>query len=116
MPQVEVKGLDKLQYALDHAIMWFDRLADEGIHEIAEKLGFNMRQRVRVKTGALRDSITVKKQYTLIIAIIMLYYGFYLEYGTSKMPAYPFIRPSTEALRSETTGIMWKHLKTLFKG
>lgn len=87
----------------------------EALKEIADKLVAKMKGKVRVGTGALRDSIEWRQVKKLAFQISMIYYGLFLEWGTSKMPPYPFIRPSIEEVRSEIEEIVWFHLEDSFK-
>lgn len=112
--QIEIKGLDRLIQVLDEAIVRFEKEATEGLNAIAYKLESNMRHKVPVRTGALRDSITVEERGRLEALISLLYYGFFVEYGTSKMAAKPFIRPSFEAIKNDVSNLVWKHVGKLF--
>lgn len=64
----------------------------------------------RVDTGNLRNSIshTVETTPTQVVAIIgtNVFYGPYVELGTSHSRAYPFIRPACEDHGQEYTAIM----------
>jgi HK97 gp10 family phage protein len=58
---------------------------------------------VRVDTGRLRSSITVTPvtvngEFVVHIGTNVEYAGF-LEGGTSRMPAYPYLQPALEAAR-----------------
>lgn len=58
---------------------------------------------VHVDTGRLRASITltpltIDGEFAVHVGSNVEYAGF-LEYGTSRMPAYPFLRPALEAAR-----------------
>lgn len=77
-----------------------------------------MKSRVPYEYGTLEENIVVKKQkskktesiYSATIRKVMVangkngklkntkQYAYYLEYGTSKMPSQPFIRPSLPAV------------------
>lgn len=57
-----------------------------------------------VRTGRLRGSITWRPGYDEISPYVdvgtAVLYGPYLEFGTSKMAARPYLRPALEAARS----------------
>ena len=61
----------------------------------------------QVQTGRLYSSIDdfshVERDGNEITAVIgtNVYYGFYLEFGTVKMPAYPWLFPAVELKRQE---------------
>ncbi len=63
------------------------------------------RARVRVRTGKLRGTIFTKINPEGTEAKIgpskRGYYGVFLELGTKKMPAYPFLKPAYENSREE---------------
>lgn len=52
---------------------------------------------VRVRTGETQQSGRVEQKGVTTFAIMFDGAAIYLEYGTAKMPAYPFIRPSVVA-------------------
>lgn len=58
------------------------------------------RRRVRKKTGATAKATRTKSQgqqgQDLIFSVVTNDVGRWLERGTSKMPAYPFLRPAAE--------------------
>jgi HK97 gp10 family phage protein len=57
-----------------------------------------------VRTGRLRDSITWRlgqdEQSVYVDVGSAVLYAPYLEVGTSRMPAYPYLRPALEAARA----------------
>jgi HK97 gp10 family phage protein len=58
-----------------------------------------------VDTGALRDSIRVEKDEELGWSIVAgdggaISYGQYVEFGTVKMAAQPFLTPASEQMRT----------------
>jgi HK97 gp10 family phage protein len=67
---------------------------------VAEAGAAGARRRVAVDTGRLRDSITVQETEHGWQWGTDVDYAVYQEYGTWKMRAHPFIRPSVfDALR-----------------
>lgn len=77
----------------------------EGAEEIAEEA----RERVPVSDTAphLRDRISVRRsgpaQYEVVAGDGELFYGHFLEHGTEKMEAQPFLEPAADAHESEVT-------------
>lgn len=67
------------------------------------------RQRVRKKTGATAKATKVKEQGIkfdeMTFSIVTDYVGRFLEFGTSKMPAYPFLRPAAESKAREAVEV-----------
>lgn len=111
---VEIKGLNRLLSVLNWAILHFEDATTKGLMDVTEKIEEEAKEFVRVRTGALRDSITAQEIRELEVAVSMLYYGFYLEYDTVKMPPYPFIRPALEAIKPDVSKTVWTHLGQLF--
>jgi len=60
----------------------------------------------QVQTGRLRSSITHEVGQGEVAIGTNVYYGKYLELGTSKMPPYPWLFPALEAKRSEIINIL----------
>jgi HK97 gp10 family phage protein len=55
----------------------------------------------RVQTGRLRGSITYNVNDKDVEIGSNVYYSKYLEFGTSKMPPYPWLFPAVESKRQE---------------
>lgn len=68
-------------------------------HALKERIAEEARRRVRVKTGETRDSIEVTDEGVEVGGAAP-----FLEYGTRKMPAYPFLGPAVEASKLEIEG------------
>ena len=68
------------------------------------KLHALSKQRAPVDTGRLRNSISLSPmspgydRYTLVVAV---HYGIHLEFGTYKMEAQPYIRPSLSEVKNK---------------
>lgn len=75
-----------------------------------------MRNQVRVRTGALKNSITetpVDENRTDVD--VLAPHGIHNEFGTVKMPAKPFFRPGVEAGRGRMRQIL-SGKRTFFTG
>lgn len=112
--QIEIKGLDRFLTVLDWAILHFEEETTDGLMGVAKEIEEKAKRFVRVRTGALRDSITAQEIHELEVAVGMLFYGFFLEYGTSRMPPYPFIRPALEEIKPHVSRTIWNHLGRMF--
>jgi HK97 gp10 family phage protein len=69
--------------------------------QVTQEIADQARQHAPVKTGALRDSITVEtdsESGKSSVRVGVPYAGFQ-EYGTSKMAAHPFLTPAVEAIK-----------------
>jgi len=115
MAVVEVKGVDRLLQVLDQCILCFDHKATDAMLELADELEGLMKVYAPVLTGALRDSIEALRRGDLHVAISMLYYGFFQEYGTQFMGPQPFVQPALDQLQGRVVDVLWKHLGGLFQ-
>ncbi len=112
---VKVTGFTELLEALQ-LLSNFEEPLDEVNVELAERLAAKMKLKVRVKTGKLQRSIRAEKTDTLVIVIVMLYYSVFLEFGTSRMPPYPFIQPSLQEVGSEIVELLKQRVESLIGG
>lgn len=69
--------------------------------------------RVPVATGELRDSIEVKPAGSGNVGIFMAWYGAFVERGTVKQPAHPFLVPAAEAGKAEVAAAVTTFLRAL---
>jgi HK97 gp10 family phage protein len=72
-------------------------------HELKERIAEEARARVRVKTGATRDSITVTDE-----GVEAGEAAVFLEFGTRRQEAHPFLGASVEASKP--------HIEEAFRG
>ena len=106
---VKVSGLNELLASLKNLSELKPVLGDIN-NEVAQRLVQKMKSKVRVRTGALRDSIKAGDPEDDTLTFSMLHYGLYLELGTSRMPPYPFIQPSIEEVKAEMPEIAREQL------
>jgi HK97 gp10 family phage protein len=98
---LKVSGLAELEVKLnDLGRNGSRRALSKGLRQGANVVLKEARQRVRKKTGATAKATKVKdeglKFEDMTFSISTNYIGRFLEFGTSKMPAYPFLRPAAE--------------------
>jgi HK97 gp10 family phage protein len=55
----------------------------------------------QVQTGRLRSSITHEAEQDSVSIGTNVYYGKYLEFGTSRMPPYPWLFPAVESSKPQ---------------
>lgn len=68
------------------------------VREAARQLRDDARSRVPVRTGSLRSSITYRSKGPLAAEVgPTLFYGRFVEHGTSKMAPQAFMGPATDA-------------------
>lgn len=70
------------------------------VRDAAAQLESRAKEMAPVRTGALRDSIHTEMDGDLVAQVGSdLDYSVYQEYGTSRMPAHPFMTPAAEEAR-----------------
>jgi HK97 gp10 family phage protein len=118
--EVEVKGVERLakifqEYA-DSLQAELDSVMDQAaqyVHDTAITL-------VPVRTGRLKSTIHIEKGDEPLTRIVKAGgseapYAPFVEYGTRKMAAQPFMRPAAEARRNEIVKLITDFLKRFFK-
>ena len=60
----------------------------------------------RVQTGRLRSSITHEVEQGQVSIGTNVYYGKYLEFGTSRMPPYAWLFPAVESNRQNIINLL----------
>ncbi len=94
----EAELMDRLYKSIDRVGYIVENQAKENV----SKTGVEHPQ---VQTGQLRSSITheVNQNSNEVSTTIgtNVYYGKYLEFGTSRMPAYPWLFPAVEMRRHD---------------
>lgn len=114
--KAELVGADRLVARLGKARVNLDPQTVEGLNEVADSIVQDAKAMVRVDTGSLQKSIRrqrhVSQAHLHSIAVTaggyiinpktgrIVDYAQYLEYGTSRMPPYPYMRPALESNRS----------------
>lgn len=85
-------------------------IIDEAIAEGAEIIAEDARSRVPIRTGALELSIESEQReqgtYEVVAGGKEAFYGFFVEFGTSKMAPEPFMIPAEEAEREFVISIV----------
>lgn len=111
---VEVLGLKELDRALQElAYPAARRALRKGMRRGANVVRDEARAKARVKTGNLKRKIRTRERReqegNLRFAVEVprsAFYGRFLEYGTSKMAARPFLRPAAESKTEEAVTTM----------
>jgi len=110
------KNLDKLEKAIVNEI-------EDIIKKAAEKIRDEAKERAPKLTGQLSDSIEVKtleiKKDKIKIGIgpvgDAVFYWFFVEYGTSKMAAQPYLRPAYDNNKKAVEKEIARELQKLIK-
>jgi len=113
--KAELLGADRLIARLGRASDRIDPETVDGLNQVADRVVEDAKATVRVDTGSLQKSI--RKQHHVSQGHIhsisvssggyivnpktarIVDYARYLEYGTSRMPPYPFMVPALERNR-----------------
>jgi HK97 gp10 family phage protein len=104
--QTRIEGIDQLQRELAALPTKVREVVRDAVTDAAEAVASDARATVPVVTGALRDSITteVGSDGLSVQVSTGLDYGQFVEHGTSRMPAQPFMLPAAEAERGRLPG------------
>lgn len=84
-----------LKSRLPEIIHRLDDRAERVALEVAQRVATQAADRVSVESGSLRDSIEARP-HDDGAAIYALFYWFFVEFGTVKLPPRPFMLPSLE--------------------
>lgn len=80
----------------------------------AEAIAENAKNRVHVRTGALRDSIAVNEASDGVYYVVAgELYGIFEEFGTSDTPSHPFLVPAAEETKDEIEHLVTASLQSL---
>lgn len=92
----------KLVSRIPEAARNIRRQAEEATLQAAQDVAVIARQRAPVKTGNLRDSITVYRNTQGNAEVgTDVEYAKAVEYGTSRQAAQPYLRPAMEAVKPQ---------------
>ncbi len=73
--------------------------AEQAVAKTAHDIEADGKARARVRTGNLRGSVQATGGGLAWRVNVGAYYGIYVEFGTSKMSARPYLIPAAEAAR-----------------
>lgn len=95
----ELNGLDELMNELENTQNNAKRSKDEALKSGAEIIQKGAQDSVQVRTGILKEHIKVSDVENEQIEVYVdnqgrAFYGFFVEFGTSKMRAIPFMGPA----------------------
>lgn len=126
MMELKVYGHQQLMLELAEIASHIDPKVVEGLDEVADKIVEDARELCPVDTGALRRSIRKEKQlaspclFIYTIGVVAggdvrnpktgreVDYAAYVEFGTSRTPAQPFMGPAIEKNHGEIRRILSK--------
>lgn len=131
MPEikVDVVGIPGLEAALRQLGNRVERVLEGAVRQAARVVATEARGRAPVDTGTLRRSITAAKLESLAVAGSMFvdygvgvernktfrnadgYYARFLEFGTKKMSARPWLRPALDARAQEVQQVIERTIR-----
>lgn len=91
-------------------------MAQQVLEEAGNDIADGMRARVPVRTGRLYMSITVMKyRGKVVVGPVDVPYALYVEYGTSRMAARPYIWPAAQDWVNRTNKMMGERAVKLIR-
>lgn len=97
MVRITIEGFGALRDALNRLVGNIPDAQAQALANYAENIVAGARQDVPVRTGALRDSITIFSLFQRSAELgSELHYAGYVEKGTSKMAAQPYLEPNVK--------------------
>lgn len=100
MMRIEFEGMDEFLQQLEKLGNDVDKHADEALKNAGKVLQTEVKKRAPVRTGNLKQHIMLSEPKDRAIDVYVdgkAYYGAFLEEGTSKMRAQPFMYPAFQS-------------------
>lgn len=117
MIKVLLTGADDLRNFLAKAPEAIQKSADETCGLIADMTAARAQQIVPVRTGTLQRSITVTKEGLMVYSVgSIIFYAPFVEFGTSRMRAQPFLRPALAENELKLTEAFLDKVLEMLKG
>lgn len=85
----------------------FSKALETAAHVILRESKLN----TPVDTGNLRNSQYIENQGDVVYIVVNAKYAVYVEYGTEKMAARPYLRPAIESTKSEFLQIFKREIE-----
>lgn len=98
----EIRGLGRLEAALGRLANRVRGVSEEAVNELADEMVVRMKGIVPVDTGRLKGSIEKKMEDDMRATAgpRNVEYAAFVEFGTSRAPAQPYVRPVVEWARN----------------
>jgi len=125
--EIEILGLTELEEKLSDLDVKLNKVLDEALEEIAEKIRDDAKSLAPVDTGALRKSIRIEKKGELQVSIVAggggvinprtdreVDYAGFVEFGTSRMNPKPYMQPALEKNWDEILNIVKRKILEVF--
>ncbi|AND85564.1 hypothetical protein GTH52_01065 [Clostridium tyrobutyricum] len=122
MANIELTGVDEILNKLQQIGANVGRLENKALKNAAEPVLEDAKANVPVRTGKLKKGLkitNVKKKEGIKYILVgvdkgdnsEIFYGKFIEFGTSKRAAHPFLQPAYEKNIDDIKGIIAETLK-----
>jgi HK97 gp10 family phage protein len=101
--QIDIEVDDQASPMLEAALANIQDQINAGLDEAGNEIVIYAQQIVPVRTGRLRSSITYTVADGQLIIMATAPYAKYVEFGTRRMRAEPYIRPAIDAYMDALT-------------
>jgi HK97 gp10 family phage protein len=113
--QIQIDVDDQATPMLEAALEKIQDQINAGLEEAGNEIVIYAQQIVPVRTGRLRDSITYTVADGTLTIMATAPYAKYVELGTRKMQAEPYIRPAIDAYLYGITSSLQRQVQAGFK-
>ena len=93
---LEVKGYKEAEKGMLKIVINIPSATDEALQKTADAIVTDARSIVPVRTGRLRNSIGIEKSEGGFVIKTDTPYSGFVEFGTSRMLARPYLRPAIQ--------------------
>jgi len=115
--KIETEGFDRLRQWAENAPNKVGKAVDESMGLAAAMGEAEAKRVVPVKTGTLQRSIySTRESFMKWVLGTRVFYGYFVEYGTSRMRARPFLRVGMATALTKFAEILNNSLEKWFKG
>ncbi|WP_330391310.1 HK97-gp10 family putative phage morphogenesis protein [Peptoclostridium litorale] len=118
MAEIKLEGMDELLNRLEQLGKKGAQIENNALKKAGEIVKESIESRAPKRTGKLKESIKVSKIKTKEGQKIVEvgpdgdgFYGKFLEFGTTKMAAQPFMGPGFEAVKDEAAEAIKEEIK-----
>ncbi|KNF07008.1 phage protein, HK97 gp10 family [Gottschalkia purinilytica] len=119
---MKLEGMDELLRKLEDMGNVGSRIENQALKKAAEPILQEAKSNVKVRTGKLKEGLKIgsvkSKNGNKYVEIGItkddtskIFYGKFLEWGTSKMKARPFLGPAFESKKNEAKNIIKDEVK-----
>lgn len=97
---IEVTGIEEACRSIDQTMLQFEQDADDCFQQAGRIWEMEAKSRARVKTGYMKSRVAYVRGALLEAwGVVPVFYSVFVEWGTSRARAFPFVRPAFEIAR-----------------